>query len=170
MPPKDFNLKDWTVFTTVNPPSLRLETGECPVILVAVPGSNENNIEWTKLAETILGPQKWDLAFFNVPNDSQILKQLIDQILTTTDPQLSEKDEPQSTVSVKKVNCKPIFTNREIEILQLIAAEYTNEEIAEKLCLAKRTVDNHRVNLMQRVNAKNTAGLIGYAFRNGLVA
>jgi DNA-binding NarL/FixJ family response regulator len=79
----------------------------------------------------------------------------------------------KKTVKDKKVidsiKCRSVFSSRETEILQLIALEYTNEEIAEKLCLAKRTVDNHRVNLMQRVNAKNTAGLIGYAFRNGLV-
>jgi DNA-binding NarL/FixJ family response regulator len=61
------------------------------------------------------------------------------------------------------------LTPRELEILRLIALEYTNDEIAKFLGLAKRTVDNHRNNMIQRINARNTAGLIKYALQNGLV-
>ncbi len=61
------------------------------------------------------------------------------------------------------------LTKRELEILKLIAEEYTNQEIAEKLFISQRTVDTHRRNLIQKLNAKNTAGLVRYAFRNGLV-
>lgn len=61
------------------------------------------------------------------------------------------------------------LTKREIEIIKLIAQEYTNEEIAETLGLAKRTVDNQRNNLMQRINVRNTAGLIKFAFQHGLI-
>lgn len=63
----------------------------------------------------------------------------------------------------------PKLTKREIEVIRLIAQEYTNEEIAETLGLAKRTVDNQRNNIMQRINVRNTAGLVKFAFQNGLI-
>jgi DNA-binding NarL/FixJ family response regulator len=62
------------------------------------------------------------------------------------------------------------LTKREIEILKLIAEEYTNQEIAEKLFISQRTVDTHRRNLIQKLNAKNTAGLVRYAIKHKLVS
>lgn len=53
---------------------------------------------------------------------------------------------------------------RETEILKLIACEYTNEQIANKLFISKRTVDTHRQNLLKKLDVKNTAGLMQYAF------
>lgn len=58
---------------------------------------------------------------------------------------------------------------REIEVLQLIANELTNEEIANKLNISKRTVDTHRMNLLFKLRAKNTVGLIKFAYSNKLV-
>lgn len=66
-------------------------------------------------------------------------------------------------------NYKGLFTQREVEILKLVANEYTNEEIANKLFIAKRTVDAHRQNIMNKTGVKNTAGLIKYAIQNNLV-
>lgn len=60
------------------------------------------------------------------------------------------------------------LTRREVEILQLIAEELTNNEIAEKLFISPRTVDTHRRNLLQKLNVKNTAGLVKFAIQNGL--
>ena len=62
------------------------------------------------------------------------------------------------------------LTPREIEILKLIAEEYTNQEIAEKLFISQRTVDTHRRNLIQKLNAKNTAGLVRYAIKHNLIS
>ncbi len=61
------------------------------------------------------------------------------------------------------------LTDREIEILRLIANEFTNRQIAEKLHISKRTVDTHRTNLLQKTNSKNTAGLVRYALKNDLL-
>lgn len=61
------------------------------------------------------------------------------------------------------------LTKREIEILQLIAQEYTNVEIAEKLFISRRTVDTHRRNLLQKIGVKNSIGLIRFAYTNGLL-
>lgn len=61
------------------------------------------------------------------------------------------------------------LTRREREVLQLIAEEHTNPEIAEKLFISPRTVDTHRRNLILKLNAKNTAGLVRYAIKYELV-
>jgi DNA-binding NarL/FixJ family response regulator len=61
-----------------------------------------------------------------------------------------------------------VLSSREKEILKLIAEEYTNPEIAEKLFLSVRTVDTHRQNLIQKLDVKNTAGLVKYAIKSGL--
>ena len=61
------------------------------------------------------------------------------------------------------------LTKREIEILKLIAQELTNVEIAEKLFISRRTVDTHRRNLLQKLGAKNSIGLIRFAYSNGLI-
>jgi DNA-binding NarL/FixJ family response regulator len=58
------------------------------------------------------------------------------------------------------------LTPREIEVLKLIVAEKTNKEIAEILFISSKTVENHRNNLMQKIAARNTAGLVKYALRH----
>ena len=61
------------------------------------------------------------------------------------------------------------LTAREIEVLQLIAQEFSNPEIAKKLFISIRTVDTHRRNLLEKLGLKNTAGLVKYAISKGLV-
>ncbi|MBN2521495.1 MAG: response regulator transcription factor [Bacteroidales bacterium] len=61
------------------------------------------------------------------------------------------------------------LTKREIEILQLIVQEYSNPEIAKKLFISIRTVDTHRRNLLEKLGVKNTAGLVKYAIKHGLI-
>lgn len=62
------------------------------------------------------------------------------------------------------------ITDRELEILELIIKEFTNQEIAEKLYISSRTVDAHRRNLLQKTGARNTAGLVKYAFQHNLIS
>ncbi|MEO9531578.1 MAG: response regulator transcription factor [Crocinitomicaceae bacterium] len=62
-----------------------------------------------------------------------------------------------------------ILSKREMEVLTLIASELTNEEIGQKLNLSKRTVDSHRQNIINKLQVKNTAGLIKYAFKLGII-
>jgi DNA-binding CsgD family transcriptional regulator len=71
--------------------------------------------------------------------------------------------------SIRKGGKLVHLTKRELEILKLIAEEYTNQEIAEKLFISPRTVDSHRGALLQKVGVKNTAGLVKYAINHGLV-
>lgn len=62
-----------------------------------------------------------------------------------------------------------LLTQREKEILQLIVAEHTSQEIADKLFLSLRTVEGHRLNLLQKLDAKNIVGLVKIAMQMGLV-
>lgn len=61
------------------------------------------------------------------------------------------------------------LSNREREILKLIAEEYTTKEISEKLFISYRTAESHRYNLIQKLDVKNTVGLIKAAIRLGLL-
>jgi len=61
------------------------------------------------------------------------------------------------------------LTEREREVLKLIAQEYTSEEIAKKLYIAKSTVDTHRKNLIHKLKVKNAVGLGLFAERHGLI-
>lgn len=61
------------------------------------------------------------------------------------------------------------LTPREIEIVDLLTKEYTNENIASTLNISFRTVETHRKNIMQKTKAKNLAGLIKYAYSKGIL-
>lgn len=58
------------------------------------------------------------------------------------------------------------LSKREIEVLQLIASGFSNQEIADKLFISLRTVTNHRASLYQKTNVNNTAALLALAIRN----
>jgi len=62
-----------------------------------------------------------------------------------------------------------LFSERELEVMRLICEEYTNTEMAEKLNVSKRTIDSHRNSLLEKSGAKNAAGLVLFAVRNGIV-
>lgn len=62
-----------------------------------------------------------------------------------------------------------VLTDREKEILQLIAAEMTTNEIGEKLFISPYTVETHRKNLIRKLGVRNVAGLVRYAFEHGLI-
>lgn len=61
------------------------------------------------------------------------------------------------------------LTEREIEILKLIAEGFSNKEIGDKLFISHRTVDTHRTNLMKKLDVHNIAGIIKFAIKNKLV-
>lgn len=63
---------------------------------------------------------------------------------------------------------KPL-TEREVEVLTLIAQGKSNKEIGEGLFISHRTVDTHRTNLMKKLDVHNIAGLIRVAYKNNLV-
>jgi DNA-binding NarL/FixJ family response regulator len=62
-----------------------------------------------------------------------------------------------------------LLTDREKEVLQLLAEGRSNKEVAALLDLGLSTVETHRANLMQKLNLHNTAEIVLYAVRKGLI-
>jgi len=65
---------------------------------------------------------------------------------------------------------QPILTEREKEVVQLVAEGLSSREIAERLYLSVKTVDTHRANIMEKLGVHSTAELIRYAIREGIVS
>jgi DNA-binding NarL/FixJ family response regulator len=61
------------------------------------------------------------------------------------------------------------LSGREREILVAVCRGLSNQEIADKLFISKRTVDKHRANILEKTGCKNTASLVVYAIKNGVV-
>ncbi len=61
------------------------------------------------------------------------------------------------------------LSSREREILVAVCQGLSNQEIADALFISKRTVDKHRANILEKTGCKNTASLVVYAIRNGIV-
>ncbi len=61
------------------------------------------------------------------------------------------------------------LTEREREILKLVAEGYTNNQIAERLIISPKTVDTHRTHVMDKLNLHSRAELVKYAMRRGLL-
>ncbi len=62
-----------------------------------------------------------------------------------------------------------ILSERELEIITLIALEFSGKEISNKLFISTNTVETHRKNIMKKIGAKNTIGLVKYAIKNNLI-
>lgn len=62
-----------------------------------------------------------------------------------------------------------MLSDREVEILVEVCRGLSNQEIADKLFISKRTVDKHRANILEKTGCKNTANLVVYAIKNHLV-
>lgn len=61
------------------------------------------------------------------------------------------------------------LSNREREVIYLIAHEYSSKEIANKLCVSPETVRTHRKNIMTKMSVKNMAGIVRVAFERHLL-
>jgi DNA-binding NarL/FixJ family response regulator len=74
----------------------------------------------------------------------------------------------QGLIEKKTSEVVPL-TERELQVVRLLAKEYTNEKIAGELHISYRTVETHRKNIMQKTKAHNLAGLIRFAYTKGLI-
>ena len=105
------------------------------------------------------------------------VREIIDAVFSVRDTGYFFNDHMSTRVlceAVKKGNVsasfsKPELSEQEQEVLRLICAEKTNKEIADHLILSVRTVDGHRERILAKIGARNTAGIVLYAIRNGLV-
>lgn len=93
-------------------------------------------------------------AVYAIKNDKLFLSNEINNIL------IGSLHEPAG---------QKLLTDREREILRLIAKEYSNKMIAEKLIISERTVETHRKNIFRKTKTSSLVGLIKYAFANNLI-
>ncbi len=68
-----------------------------------------------------------------------------------------------------ETSTEDLLTPRELEVVKLIAEGHTSEEIAETLIISKKTVENHRANILEKLQLRNRVELTRYAIRRGLV-
>jgi DNA-binding NarL/FixJ family response regulator len=61
------------------------------------------------------------------------------------------------------------LSKREVDVIKLIAQEYTTQEIADKLFLSKHTIESYRKNLISKLNVRNLAGITKYALKMGYI-
>jgi DNA-binding NarL/FixJ family response regulator len=74
-------------------------------------------------------------------------------------------------IDFESFSCEPItLSERETEIITMIAEGLTNVMIADSLCLSNHTINTHRKNIMAKLGVKNTAGIVIYAVKTNLVS
>ncbi len=106
------------------------------------------------------GIKEIERAIFAVlEGESYFSNELLRQIISG----MNSKKSNESAVE------KDGISTRELEVLRLICAGLTNEEIADKLCISAQTVKGHRSNLLSKTNCKNSASLVMYAIKNKVV-
>lgn len=169
-----------------------IKENEVDVFLVDVTMPVMNGIETTKALKEVLPDAK--ILALTMHEDPQYFKKMVEAgasgyILKNTDKHELVKaiqliaegrnyfsnemysDYIMGRIKPGKESEDPemFLTKREIEVLKLIADEMKNHEIAEKLFISTRTVDTHRRNLLQKLDVKNTAGLVRYALKSGII-
>jgi DNA-binding NarL/FixJ family response regulator len=74
-------------------------------------------------------------------------------------------------IDFESFNCEPVLlSERENEIITLIAEGLTNVQIADQLFLSTHTINTHRKNIMSKLGVKNTAGIVMYAVKTNLIS
>jgi DNA-binding NarL/FixJ family response regulator len=87
---------------------------------------------------------------------------------------MKKKDHPENDLQMRSIGIpsemrEPRLTNREAEVLKLLAMGYNNPQIAEKLFISRFTVEQHRKNIIKKLGATNFVQLILYAQKVGLI-
>lgn len=83
---------------------------------------------------------------------------------SVVDRQSREASAPEGVETVRAE-----LSERELEIIELVATGLTNSEIAGQLMISKRTVDNHVSNVFAKTGAKNRIALINWAMDHGKI-
>lgn len=117
----------------------------------------------------------WGYVFKNVSSDELIfsLRQVNNgnrYLCTELALNLLDRSLQESRIFTTPQESNIDFSEREVEVLQLIAEGLTNTEIAEKIFISKRTVEGHRQSLLEKTGSRNTATLIRFAILNGFIS
>jgi DNA-binding NarL/FixJ family response regulator len=164
-----------------------LEKNVPDIVLMDISMPNLNGIEASKLAlakypdlKIILLSSHQDEQFLEAGIEAGIKgfllknidKDILDhalQVVAQDKPFFSDEFLPyftQQYISTKNPSNTIQLSKREMEILHLIGAGFTNQEIADKLFISLRTVTNHRASMYQKTKTNNTAGLLAISIKN----
>lgn len=156
---------------------LKIQTPDLLITDIAMP--DINGLEFVKIIKKTYPDVKiLVISMFNNLQsynemDGYLLKETGLQELFVAIDKIVNKGEKYFVTNEKKNSHfeynKSIVGKREREIIQLIAEEYTTDEIASKLFLSKSTVETHRRNIFTKLQVNNIAGLVKKAIQLGIV-
>jgi DNA-binding NarL/FixJ family response regulator len=144
---------------------LKVTNPEIKPLVLTMHNEDELIYEMVELGALGLLPKTADIeevvnAIFSVYNNELYFN---DEVSQRVIKKLVKKEK------IKRINVNEGLSYREKEIIKLICNEYTAREIAEKLFISERTIDAHKTSIFEKTKTKNTAGLVMYAFRTGIV-
>ena len=127
-------------------------------------------IAYTSLKSDILIESLLDIGVKGYVNKNQPPEDLLEAIKEVYYDLVSVPESYRDLIPETTKTVKAIFTNRELDILALIAKGETSDHIAQKLGVSLRTIENIKVNLFKKLHVKNAAELIVAATRLGYVS
>jgi DNA-binding NarL/FixJ family response regulator len=164
------------------------------VILMDIAMANLNGLEATKKIKKVLPSarvimltmhknEEYILQSFQAGASGYILKEgAVEELVSAIRSIYQDKSFLSPTISKTLIDAYlrkmetgktetpfDLLTDREREVLQLIAEGYTNREVAKALFISVKTVEAHRAHIMQKLNIHDIAKLVKYAIQKGLV-
>ena len=106
-------------------------------------------------------------------------QEIVDAIVSVADNRVYYCKDTSATLAnmIVKSNFNPYrkrevveFNDREMEIIRLICKQFTAQEMGESMFLSRRTVEGYRTRILEKMNVKNTAGVVIYALKNKLIS
>ncbi len=164
-----------------------LKTKEYDVMVTDYELPGLTGLELIKAAKTVLPEMK--IVVLSMHDDPAIVRELlragVNGYILKKDTHKTLTDALQKVIANKRFLSDEIsdllihladepddrgtLTSREVEILRLVAKEYSSRQIAEILFISERTVETHRKNILKKTGATNLVGLIKYAYANNLI-
>ena len=188
----NFNLVAWVENEDLLFEKLKLNEVNLLVIDFTSEGFECSNIQWAKrnfqkievLAITAMPQKEVILSSFKAGAHSYILNDCgRDEIIEALHKTAAGEDflcgkvlhqiqigECSHVIPSNEISCQGIsLTERELDIVKLIAEGNSNKQIADILCLSTHTINTHRKNMMSKLGVNNTAGLVMYAVKENLL-
>ncbi len=127
-------------------------------------------IAYTTLKSIVLVENLLSIGVKGFVNKSQKSSDVYNAIIDINENQIVVPEKYKFLTSKFRESQTVSLTKREIEIIHLISQEATTQEIAEKLLISTKTVENHKNNIFNKLEVKNAAGLILAATRMGYIS